>query len=130
MNGARPRLHPLVPVALVTDLAAIVAFAAIGRSSHDEGAGAAMTFEVAAPFLIAAAVGWTIFRLWRSPVSPRRAVWMWATTIVVGMALRRTLFDRGIAVSFIIVATLFLGLLLVGWRAAAGRWVRPPAARR
>jgi hypothetical protein len=41
-------------------------------------------------------------------------------------------FDRGTATSFVIVATLFLGACLVGWRAAAAamdrRRVDVPAA--
>ena len=44
---------------------------------------------------------------------------MWLTTVVVGVALRRTVFDRGIAPSFVIVATIVLGLFLLGWRGVA-----------
>jgi hypothetical protein len=36
----------------------------------------------------------------------------------MGMLLRRTVFDRGTAASFVIVATLVTGALLLGWRAA------------
>ena len=58
-----------------------------------------------------------------APTSHRFGVVAWLTTLVVGMALRRTVFGRGTAIAFVIVATLFLALFLVGWRAAA-RWAR------
>jgi hypothetical protein len=38
-------------------------------------------------------------------------------TILVGMIVRNAVFDRGTAVSFVIVATVFLGACIVGWRA-------------
>jgi hypothetical protein len=36
----------------------------------------------------------------------------WLITVIVGLVLRRVVFDRGIATSFIIVATITLGVLL------------------
>ena len=49
---------------------------------------------------------------------------IWIVTVVVGLALRSLVFDRGIAPTFIVVALLTLGVLLVGWRAPG----RAPAA--
>ena len=46
---------------------------------------------------------------------------IWVVTIALGMVLRRTLFDRGTAFSFVVVASVFTGLLLLGWRLAARR---------
>jgi hypothetical protein len=43
---------------------------------------------------------------------------VWVVTVALGMLLRRTVFDRGTAASFVIVATLVTGALLLGWRAA------------
>jgi hypothetical protein len=40
------------------------------------------------------------------------------------MALRHWVFDRGTALSFVIVATLVVGTFLVGWRAIAAAAVR------
>ena len=40
------------------------------------------------------------------------------------MVLRRTLFDRGTAFSFIVVASVFTGVLLIGWRLVASRITR------
>ncbi|NED61380.1 DUF3054 domain-containing protein, partial [Streptomyces sp. SID10244] len=44
---------------------------------------------------------------------------IWFCTVAVGMILRYLL-HQGVAVSFIIVATISLGVFLIGWRAAAG----------
>jgi hypothetical protein len=43
---------------------------------------------------------------------------IWACTVVGGLLLRQTS-DQGTATAFVVVATLVLGLLLVGPRAAA-----------
>jgi hypothetical protein len=44
-------------------------------------------------------------------------VTVWLATVVIGLLLRRIVWDRGTAISFVIVATVVLGALLVGWRA-------------
>ena len=116
---ARTAALKVTAVAFVTDLLAVIAFAAIGRRSHDEERGIALTLEVAAPFMIGVAVGWAIFRMWQQPLWSNRAIGMWITTIVVGAVLRATVFDRGVAPSFVIVATIFLGVFLLGWRGVA-----------
>lgn len=105
--------------AFAIDALLIVGFAALGRRSHEEGSSLAGILEVAAPFLIAMAVGWLVARAWRTPLAPATGVVIWLVTIVVGMALRSLVFDRGIAPAFIIVALLTLALLLVGWRLLA-----------
>ncbi len=49
-------------------------------------------------------------------MAPATGVVIWLTTVIAGMLLRRFVFDRGTALPFIIVATLFTGFFLVGWR--------------
>ena len=44
---------------------------------------------------------------------------VWATTVVGGLLLRRFVFDRGTAAAFVVVATVTLGVLIIGWRGAA-----------
>jgi hypothetical protein len=46
---------------------------------------------------------------------------VWGYTVVMGMVLRNLVFDRGTAVAFIIVATVFLGITMFGWRALLAR---------
>ena len=104
---------------LLLDAALVIAFAALGRRSHDEGTALSGVLEVAAPFLIALAAGWLAARAWRARTALPTGVVVWTVTVVGGLALRSVVFDRGIAVSFMIVAALTLGALLLGWRAAA-----------
>jgi hypothetical protein len=103
---------------------AVLLFVAVGRRSHDEGGNVvAGVLAVAAPFLLALAVGWTAARAWRAPMAWRTALVVWPVTVAVGMVLRRFVFDRSTATSFIIVATLATGVLLLGWRLVARRIV-------
>ena len=104
-------------IALAVDLVALLVFVAIGRRSHDEGSAVTEFINTAAPFVIALMLGWLTSRAWTSPIAPATGAVIWAETIVLGMLLRRFAFDRGTAVSFIIVAAVFLGVCLIGWRA-------------
>jgi hypothetical protein len=108
-----------VAACLAADAAAVLLFVALGRSSHDEG-GNAITgaLSVAAPFLIALVLGWAGARAWRSPTAPTTGMVIWGAVMVLGMLLRRFVFDRGTALPFIIVAACFTLLFLVGWRYA------------
>ncbi len=109
--------------AAIADVVSILVFVALGRSSHDEGGNAVTeAVKVAAPFLIALAVGWLAGRAWTSPTSPTTGVVIWVVTLAGGMVLRRFVFDRGTAVPFIIVASAFTLLFLVGWRFAWEWW--------
>lgn len=109
----------LAGIAFVLDLVAVVVFVAIGRRSHEEDSGLGNLFEIAAPFMIGVAAGWAVLRMWRSPLWSNRAIGLWLITVALGMLLRRTVFDRGTAVSFVIVATIVLGVFLLGWRGVA-----------
>jgi hypothetical protein len=52
------------------------------------------------------------------------ALVIWPITAAVGMVLRNLAFDRGTALPFVIVATLVVGLFLVGWRLVVARFSR------
>ena len=114
------RIDRKVALAAALDVGAIVLFAVIGRRNHDE-TGNAVTgaLTVAAPFLIALAVGWLVARAWTNPSSLRTGLVIWPITIAVGMVLRHWVLDRGTAASFIVVATIATGVLLLGWRGVA-----------
>ena len=101
----------------VADVLCIVIFVAIGRRNHDEGEAAAGILRVAAPFVIAAVVGWLASQAWKKPLELRTGVIIWLPTIILGMILRHFVFDDGTATAFIIVATVFLCAFLNGWRA-------------
>lgn len=121
----RPR-H--VVLAALADAAALLLFAAAGRRSHDEGDGLLDVVETAAPFLLGVAVAWLLTRAARRPLDVRAGVLVWAIGVPLGLVLRRLVFDRGIAFSFVLVALAVTGVLLVGWRLAARLALRRRAA--
>jgi len=89
-----------------------VVFVAIGRRNHNEGTTLSGIIGVAAPFLIALGISWIGLRTWREPFNRESLVATWIITVAIGLLLRRLVFDRGIAIAFIIVATITLGVLL------------------
>ena len=111
-------------VAAAVDALLVILFVAIGRGSHDEGSAVGGVARVAAPFLIALAAGWLLGRRrWSTPLRIPFGVHLWGVTVVVGLVLRRFVFDRGTAPSFVIVTAIVLGAFLVGWRVLASRLV-------
>ena len=96
----------------IVDVVAVVVFVAIGRRNHNEGTALSGIIGVAAPFLIALGISWVGLRTWREPFNRASLVATWVLTVVIGLLLRRLIFDRGIATAFIIVATITLGVLL------------------
>ena len=107
----RPSQRAVVTTAIV-DVVAVVVFVAIGRRNHNEGTALSGVLSVAAPFLIALGISWIGLRTWREPFNRASMVATWVITVVIGLLLRRLVFDRGIATAFIIVATITLGVLL------------------
>jgi hypothetical protein len=106
-------------LAAAADIVWVLVFAAIGRRSHDEHEGVVAVLATAWPFLVGVGVGWVAARAWHRPLALwPTAVAVWAATWAVGMLLRLAT-DQGIAPSFQLVAAVFLGLGLVGWRALA-----------
>ncbi len=104
--------------ALALDTAAVLVFVTAGRESHDEGSSLLGILGVAAPFLIGLVVGSAVVvAARRSPLSWWGGLGAWAGTLVVGMLLRRLAWDRGTALSFVIVTAVALALLFFGWRA-------------
>ena len=99
-------------------------FVAIGRRNHNEGTALSGIIGVAAPFLIALGISWVGLRTWREPFNRASLVATWVITVVIGLLLRRLIFDRGIATAFIIVATITLGVLLGLGRLLSQRLVR------
>ncbi|MFF2372599.1 DUF3054 domain-containing protein [Agromyces sp. NPDC058110] len=133
-HAATPRA---VALAAALDAALVVVFAVIGRSSHAEGLDLPGVFGTAWPFLVGTLLGWLVVRAWRAPFAlwPMGVV-VWATTVIVGMLLRAAS-GQGTAVAFIIVATITVAVLLLGWRGIAllvgrlrGRGARDAASDR
>lgn len=108
-----------VAAAAALDVLAVLVFVTLGRRSHQESSAVAGILTTAAPFLLALAAAWGLARIWRSPLSWTSGIAAWVVTVAGGMALRSVVFDRGVAVSFVIVALAVLGVALVGWRTVA-----------
>jgi peptidoglycan/LPS O-acetylase OafA/YrhL len=105
--------------AAVLDLCCVMAFVVIGRTSHSEGETVAGIATTAWPFLSGLLVGWTVTRGWRRPAAPvGTGVGVWLVTVAAGMALR-AVSGQGVAATFVLVALVFLGLFILGWRAVA-----------
>ncbi|MGE5695252.1 MAG: DUF3054 domain-containing protein [Candidatus Sericytochromatia bacterium] len=105
-----------VPSAVLADALCVLVFCAIGRRSHAEGVTVTGVAETAWPFLVGAAVGWLVSRGWRRPLAlVPTGVAVWVCTIAVGMLLRKAS-SGGVAVTFVIVASVVTAVLLLGWR--------------
>ena len=115
-----------VLTALALDVVCVLVFCALGRRSHAEGVTVSGVAQTAWPFLVGVAVGWLLSRGWRRPVDlAPTGLAVWVCTVAFGMLLRKAS-SQGVAVSFVVVATLVTAVLLLGWRAAA----RPVLSRR
>ncbi len=101
------------------DVLLVIIFAVSGRSSHQEPLSAGGIFTTAWPFLAALAAGWLLTRNWLRPVRLwPNGVCIWLITVAGGMALR-ILAGETAAVPFVIVATVVLGVFLLGQRLIA-----------
>ncbi|WP_309069471.1 DUF3054 domain-containing protein [Microbacterium sp.] len=115
--------HPAVAFAI--DLVLVLVFLVIGRTAHGEPffegfAGSAW------PFVAALVVGWVAILLTRTPSGGIAAgAIAWSATLLIGMVLR-VVSGRTAAVPFLIVATITLAVLLIGWRLV----LRPARRRR
>jgi Protein of unknown function (DUF3054) len=109
-----------IALGLVLDAVLICLFAAIGRRNHGETGALLGVAATAWPFLAGMAAGWlvSVFTLGRAPMRVRDGIPVWLCTVGVGMVMR-SLTNAGTAFSFIVVATLFLGACLLGWRSLA-----------
>lgn len=100
----------------VLDLLLVVVFAALGRNSHTETLDVAGILGTAGPFLLALAAFSAVTLIWREPARlwPHGVV-VWVGTVVLGLVLR-VLFGATAALPFVIVATIVLGVFLLGRR--------------
>ena len=114
-----------VALAAVIDVAGVVLFVLIGRSSHSEDLTSIDTLDTLWPFLAGLLVGWVLTLAWLRPLA---ILWpgipIWIITVAAGMLFRASA-GQGVDFAFVVVATVFLGIFLVGWRLIA-----MPIARR
>jgi hypothetical protein len=105
--------------ALVVDVVAVVVFAILGRSSHNEADTLLGVLGTAWPFLVGAIIGHVVCRLVPGlrgdQTAWRPGLVVWAGTLVLGLVLRVSAGDTA-AWSFVIVASIVLVVFLLGWR--------------
>jgi Protein of unknown function (DUF3054) len=114
-----------IALGLVLDAAFICLFAAIGRHNHGEASALRGVATTAWPFLAGMTTGWLalLLAIRRVPLQVRDGIPVWLCAVTIGMILRG-LTHQGTAFSFILVATLVLGALLLGWRVVAALTTR------
>lgn len=105
----------------IFDALAILAFAIFARMAHkSEPFTVVNILDTYWPFLIGVLIAWVYFRLRRmTGVSMASGVIVWACTVVSGLGIWAANNGRTPHISFIIVATVMSGLLLLGWRLIA-----------
>jgi len=114
-----------LPLAFAIDLIAVLIFAIVGRSSHAEAIEILGVSLTAWPFLTGTVAGTLIALVWHrirpgldaaAPAGLATGVVVWVCTVVGGIALRLASGDTA-EPPFVVVATIALGVLLLGWRA-------------
>ncbi|MCS6711123.1 DUF3054 domain-containing protein [Brachybacterium sp. EF45031] len=118
---------------LVGDALAVVLFTAVGLIQHGERLTTMNLVIVAWPFLLGMLLGHLAVQAWKRPFALwPTGVFVTAITVVGGMAVR-TFLGAPPQVSFVVVTSLVLALLMLGWRLVArfvtGRPQPGPAAR-
>ena len=107
--------------AFAFDALCVLLMVVIGTRNHETDTGITGILFVAAPFWIAMSLAHLAPLLQRKNRKEQNAYVVWGYTVVMGMVLRNMVFDRGTAAAFIIVATIFLGITMFGWRALLAR---------
>ena len=107
--------------AFVFDALCVLLMVVIGTRNHKTDTGITGILFVAAPFWIAMSLTHLAPLLQRTAKADAHVVVVWGYTVVMGMVLRNMVFNRGTAVAFIIVAMVFLGITMFGWRALLAR---------
>jgi hypothetical protein len=107
-------------MAIAADIVCVVVFCTIGRRSHAEGLTVEGIAHTAWPFLSGTLLGWLLVRGWVRPLAVvPTGLTIWVATVIVGMLLRKAS-SQGVAISFVIVASIVTAVFLLGWRALAG----------
>lgn len=111
-------------ITLLVDILAVLIFVIIGRDNHGEENTLLGILGTSAPFLIALGIAWIALRLLKIRQRITMALFVWAVTVGGGLTLRNVAFGDGTALSFIIVTTITLGVLMVGLRLIVGRLMK------
>lgn len=115
---------------VVLDFVVILIFVAIGRSVHDHGIKVAGMASTTWPFLVGMLAGALVVGArQRSSTTLKSGLTVCAATVAIGMVLR-VVSGQGTAAAFVIVALVFLGAMMLGWRGAWSALQRRQSSRR
>lgn len=104
--------------ALGIDVAAAIVFAIVGRASHGSELSFTGIAQTAWPFVVAAIIGSLLASRFGGDSWWRAGSIAWAVTVLGGIGLR-LLGAETAQLPFVVVATVVLALLIIGWRAVA-----------
>jgi hypothetical protein len=117
-----------VQLLILGDLAAFVAFGALGITSHED----ALSMKVVARAILLFPAAWFVIAPWFGAFSQRavagreslvRLAVIWLPAGVIALCARAAIFDRALFNAFFVIALAGYGLFLVAWRAAYARWL-------
>lgn len=110
------------------DAVAVLVFAAVGRLSHAEADDILGLIGTAAPFGVGLVAAWATPVVRRDPSAWRAGAVTVLGTAGIGLLLRAGFLGR-LPLSFAVVATVSLAVLLLGWRGLAALVSRTAAHR-
>jgi hypothetical protein len=105
-------------LAAAADAVAVVVFAAVGRLSHAEADDLLGLLGTIAPFGVGLVAAWAMPVVRRDPAAWQAGVAAVVCVAGVGLLLRAGFTGR-LPLSFAVVATVSLAVLLLGWRGLA-----------
>ncbi len=103
-------------VSMAIDFAWVLLFVAVGRHNHENGIRLNGILSTLWPFAVGLIVGWFFLKVTRRKVVARiSGSYLVLLVVAIGMLLR-VISGQGITGSFVLVATTFLSIFLIGWR--------------
>ena len=106
----------LAALALAAGVAAVVVFAAVGRSAQAESADILGLIGTAAPFVVGLGAAWATPVVRANPTGLRAGAVVLAGTALLGLVVRAG-FTGTLPLSFAAITVVSLAVLLLGWRA-------------
>jgi hypothetical protein len=106
-------------LAPAADTVVVLVFVGVGLRSHHDESGAAAFLRVLWPFGVGLLLGYLATDLLRRPLAWARAAGAWIVIVATGEVLRLTAQHRPFRPGFLVVATLFIGACMFGWRLGA-----------
>lgn len=111
------------------DIVAVLVFTMIGSLSHNGAGGFSIGgwLQTTWPFILGLAVAWGLIYARKLRRAPGTGVAILVITWFVGIVVR-SLVNLSLAWGFVITSLIFLGILIIGWRAIAAAVTRRHAS--